>query len=334
MNNVKNIKVLYTILILLLIGVFIISLIAGRYAISVREIVNILKGSAKKMDETVFFNIRLPRILCAGIIGAGLSVSGASYQGIFRNPCVSPDILGASAGAGFGAVLALFLGVGSVYLSLISFVTGIAAVGFTIFVAGFLNNGMNNSKMILILCGMITTSLFQAFISMVKLVADPYDTLPSITFWLMGGFTYITSDDVLLILSVTMAGMIPLMLLRWRINLMTFSEEEAYSMGVNIKAIKYITIICATLMSAIAVAKGGMIGWIGLVVPHFSRQIMGPDYKKMLPVSALLGAIFTIITDDFARTFFAQELPIGILTALVGAPVFIYLLYQAKEGFS
>lgn len=185
----------------------------------------------------------------------------------------------------------------------------------------------------LVLTGMVISSMFSAFISIIKFVGDPYDTLPSITFWLMGGLTYITKEDVLIMLIPFAISIVPLMLLRWRLNVLSLDDEEAESLGVDTKKLRLAVIICATLMSSASVAAGGMIGWVGLIVPHIARMISGPDYTKMLPCSVLTGAIFLLIMDDLSRCLFAQEIPLGVLTAIIGAPFFLYLLFRGKKSF-
>ena len=331
----KSRRVLSILLIILVIAAFI-SVCLGRYPISFEEMVGMFKDklfgiSNGSNSEIIMWQVRIPRITVAILIGVCLSLSGAAYQGVFRNPMVSPDILGASAGAGFGAAFGLLIGVSNLSVQIIAFVSGSIAV----LIAWWLNHMMGgfetSDRIMLILSGIITGALFQALISIVKYVADPFDTMPSIAFWLMGGLNYVTESDVIFILVPLILGGIPLLLIRWRLNLMAFDSDEARALGVNINRYRMFVIICSTLMTAACVAVGGMIGWVGLIVPHFARIVVGPDYKYMLPVSAVFGGLFMLIADDIARCMFSQEIPIGILTALVGAPVFAVLLIRMRK---
>jgi iron complex transport system permease protein len=285
------------------------------------------------MAETVLLESRFPRITVAALIGCGLAMSGAAYQGIFRNPMVSPDLLGASAGAGCGAALGFLLGLSSPMVQCLAFVFGMLAVFITCVISRIIGGQIDNNRILLVLSGIIVGALFQAFISIIKYVADPFDTMPSISFWLMGGLTYVTAEDIKFLAIPVLAGTTILLLFRWRINLLAFGEDEAEAMGIPVKRYQQIIIFCATVMTASCVAIGGMIGWAGLIVPHFARMLTGPDYKKMLPCAAVMGAIFLLLVDDAARCMFPQELPIGILTAMIGAPVFIILLASGKKGF-
>lgn len=335
MRRERNILLFLT---ALLLSVTVVSVMAGRYSISIQELVEIIKswiGGEEIMSgsETVLLQSRLPRVAAAILIGCGLSVSGAGYQGIFRNPMVSPDLLGASAGAGFGAALGLLWGLSTITVQCMAFCSGIAAVLMTGGLSRMVGGHMENNRLLLVLSGIVVSSLFQAFISIIKYVADPFDTMPSIAFWLMGGLTYVTASDLLILTIPVLAGTAVLMLLRWRINLLSFGADEAEAMGVPVRKYRAVIITCATFITAACVAVGGMIGWVGLIIPHFARMIVGSDYKKMLPCSAVMGAVFLLAVDDVARCAFPQELPIGILTAIVGAPVFMMLLARGRKGF-
>lgn len=336
MEKKRSVRLL-VVLLLVLLGALLFSVLAGRYSISIRELAEILWGRSQEMGSsmarTVLFGSRLPRIGAAVLIGCGLSMSGAAYQGIFRNPMVSPDLLGASAGAGFGAALGLLLGLDLWAVQLLAFGTGILAVLMAVLLSRFVQEGADNDRVILVLSGMVVGALFQALISLVKYVADPFDTMPSIAFWLMGGLTYVTGSDMLFLSVPVLAGAAVLYLYRWRIDLLSFGSDEAEAMGVEVKKSQGVIILSATFMTASCVAVGGMIGWVGLIVPHFSRMLAGPDNRQMLPCAALLGSIFLLLVDDAARCLFPQELPIGILTAMIGAPVFIGLLAKGRRGF-
>ena len=306
------------------------SLLVGRYALSPGQLVHMLwariSGGAADWpisDDKVVFAVRLPRVAAAALAGAALAVSGAAYQGMFRNPMVSPDILGASTGAGFGAAVAILLGAGYFGISAAAFCCGLLAVA-----AAWLVSRLSKSHqtVALILAGMMISSLFSAGTSFVKLVADTQQQLPAITYWLMGSLSSVKDKDVVFLAIPVALGMIPLFFLRWRMNLLTVGEEEAQSMGVRTGALRLVVIVCATLLTSASVAVSGMIGWVGLVIPHFCRMLFGYDYRRLIPAGALFGAAFLLAVDDIARLVTTGELPLGILTAFVGAPLFLYLI--------
>lgn len=306
------------------------SLLVGRYALSPGQLVHMLwariSGGAADWpisDDKVVFAVRLPRVAAAALVGAALAVSGAAYQGMFRNPMVSPDILGASTGAGFGAAVAILLGAGYFGISAAAFCCGLLAVA-----AAWLVSRLSKADqaVVLILAGMMISSLFSAGTSFVKLVADTQQQLPAITYWLMGSLSSIKDKDVVFLAIPVALGMIPLFFLRWRMNLLTVGEEEAQSMGVNTRRLRGAVIVCATLLTSASVAVSGMIGWVGLVIPHFCRMLFGYDYRRLIPAGALFGAAFLLAVDDIARLVTTGELPLGILTAFVGAPLFLYLI--------
>ena len=306
------------------------SLLVGRYALSPGQLVHMLwtriTGGAADWpisDDKVVFAVRLPRVAAAALVGAALAVSGAAYQGMFRNPMVSPDILGASTGAGFGAAVAILLGAGYFGISAAAFCCGLLAVA-----AAWLVSRLSKADqaVALILAGMMISSLFSAGTSFVKLVADTQQQLPAITYWLMGSLSSIKDKDVVFLAIPVALGMIPLFFLRWQMNLLTVGEEEAQSMGVNTRRLRGAVIVCATLLTSASVAVSGMIGWVGLVIPHFCRMLFGYDYRRLIPAGALFGAAFLLAVDDIARLVTTGELPLGILTAFVGAPLFLYLI--------
>lgn len=323
----------------LLLAAAAVSVLIGRYSITPDMLWEILfHGDTPLTEEAeaaslVLFETRIARIAAAVLIGASLSAAGAAYQGIFRNPMVSPDILGAATGASFGAALAILLGAGALMIQVSAFCFGLAAVAASFFTSSFLTRQSGGATLTLVLTGMVVSALFSAFISIIKFVGDPYDTLPTITFWLMGGLTYVTKDDLFIMLIPFVAGIIPLLLLRWKLNVLSFDDEEASSLGVDTKKTRAVVILCATLISSSAVAVGGMIGWVGLIVPHIARMLTGPDYSRMLPCTMLTGGLFLLIVDDFARCLFAQEIPLGVLTAIIGAPFFLYLMFRGKKSF-
>lgn len=323
----------------ILIAAAILSLAIGRYGLKISDVIAIISNklfgttwSFPAPAETVLLNVRTPRILAAIFIGAALSAAGASYQGIFRFPLVSPDLLGASAGAGFGAVVGLLFNLSPIQVQLSAFVFGIAAVAITYVISSKVSRG-DNSTLSLVLTGLVVSALFQAFITIVKYVADPNSKLPTITYWLMGGLTTVNLDNLFLLLVPIAIGLVPMLLLRYKLNLLSFGDEEARAIGVDTKKLRLTYIIAATLITSASVASCGMIGWVGLVVPHLARMIVGPNYKVMLPVSVLLGAIFMLLIDNVSRCLFSVEIPLSVLTAFFGAPLFLSLLMKGKKGW-
>ena len=323
-NNKKKIIIIGIITII----VMFFSLFIGRFNIPILKFINGFK--LNEMEKTVFFQIRLPRILLVMGVGAALSVAGASYQSTFRNPLVSPDILGVSAGASFGAALGMVLSFQSfTSIYLLAFVFGVIAVFLTYFISKL---GKTNMIMMMVLSGIVVGSLFNAFISILKYVADPYEKLPGIVFWLMGGFSRTGWDELKFAAPFIIIGLVVLILIRWYLNVMSMGEEEAISMGINVKMIRRVMIFFSTLMVASSVATVGQVSWVGLVVPHISRFIVGADHRYMVPASGLLGASFLLIMDDIARSLTGAEIPISIITALLGAPFFAYLLISQKNS--
>ena len=274
-------------------------------------------------EQAVVLNVRLPRVAAAALVGAALSTAGCAYQGMFRNPMVSPDLLGASTGAGFGAALGILLGLSYGLTTTLSFAFGLLAV-----ILAYLISRVSRIQptLAMVLAGVMISSLFTSGTSFIKLVADTTDQLPAITYWLMGSLTSVKARDVRFAFWPVAIGLIPLWLLRWRVNLLTVSEAEARSMGVDTARLRVAVVLCATLMTAGSVAISGMIGWVGLVIPHFGRMIFGQDYRRLIPASSLLGAVFLMVVDNLARTITTSEVPLGILTSFVGAPVFLYLI--------
>jgi iron complex transport system permease protein len=313
------------------------SLFIGRYEVEPLTVVKMLISQVYPMehtwtnaDETILFQVRLPRVIAAVIVGAALSMAGAAYQGLFKNPLVSPDILGVSSGAGFGAALAILFSTAAWMIQISAFIGGILAVLASYFLSRLYKNGQ---ILVLVLSGVIVSAFFGALLSITKYVADPYEKLPTIIFWLMGSLSSVRYNDILAILPAIIFGGGVLILIRWRINLLSLSQDEAKTLGIDLKKITRIIIICATLLTAASVCISGIIGWVGLVVPHLGRMITGPDYKKLLPLTIVMGASYLLIMDDLSRTIIATEIPLGILTALLGAPFFAYLLWRRKTGW-
>lgn len=281
----------------------------------------------KDAAETAICRVRLPRILAAALIGGGLSAAGLCYQGLFRNPMVSPDVLGASAGAGFGAALGLFFAMSHSSIVLMAFGMGLLAV---IIVQCIGSRVRGNQTVGLVLGGIMVGSLFSSGVSFLKLVADPDNTLPAITYWLMGDLSSVRMGEVQFAAVPILLGVVVMMLLRWRLNVLTLEEDEARSIGVDTRLLRTLVILASTLITAACVSVSGMIGWVGLVIPHFVRMLFGCDYRVSLPCSLLMGGGFLILVDDLARTISTNEVPLGILTSFVGAPFFLYLIL--REG--
>ena len=310
--------------------VFFGSFMLGRYPIMPDELIKILLSKVFDIQqtwpdaaETVVFNIRLPRVLAAGMVGASLAVAGVAYQGMFQNPMVSPGVLGASSGAGCGAALAILLGFSYYAISFMAFLFGLGAVMLAYAISRV---SKINPVLAMVLAGMLISSLFSSGTSFIKLVADTQSQLPAITYWLMGSLVSIKQGDVAFAVIPMLVGMVPLFLLRWRINLLTVGEEEALSMGIDTTRLRLVVIICATLLTAISVSISGVIGWVGLVIPHFCRMIFGYDYRRLIPTNVLFGATFLIVVDNVARLATTAEIPIGILTSFIGCPIFVYLI--------
>jgi len=327
----------FVLLCLLPVIVFFLSLFLGRYPISPGEVGHVLLSpffnfdmQGYELQESVIVGIRMPRVLLAMLVGAGLSVSGAACQGIFKNPLVSPDLLGVSAGAGFGAVLGILLVGNGPLVTLSALFFGLISV-----VIVFAISKINNTTPILslVLAGIIVSSIFAALIALVKYVADPYDKLPTIVYWLMGSFAKASYDDLMLVIIPISAGMIILLLLRWRINILSLGDDEASSLGEKPERMRWLIILSVTVIAASAVTVAGIIGWVGLVIPHICRMIMGVDHKLLLPATILIGASFLAAIDIIARTATPAEIPIGILTAIIGAPFFALLLNRMKRGW-
>jgi iron complex transport system permease protein len=319
-------------------AVFLVSFLLGRYGVSLGTLLRILGNKILEavsfghytpvpgwtgMEEAAVWNIRLPRILCAVLVGAALSAAGASFQGMFRNPMVSPDLLGASTGAGFGAALAILLSFNYFGITIMAFCFGLAAVLLAYAVSRF---SRLEKTLSMVLSGVMIGSLFSAGTSFIKLAADTENQLPAITYWLMGSLASVKGRDTLFAFVPIALGLIPLFLLRWRINLLTVSEAEARSMGIHTDRLRAVVILCATLVTSASVAVSGMIGWVGLVIPHFARLLFGYDYRRLIPASVLMGGAFLLLVDDIARVVSTQDLPLGILTSFVGAPVFIWMI--------
>ena len=321
----------------LLIVIAVGAMAVGRAMLSPGTVIEVLwqlatgDGDTPLVSRNIVLNVRLPRVAAAAMIGGALAISGAAYQGLFRNPMVSPDILGASTGASFGAALALLLSLGSLPVRAAAFAGGLAAVFITYTAARSIGRG-SSQVLLLVLCGMIVSALFQAFVSTIKYTADPDSKLPEITYWLMGSIAKVTWSDLRLFAIPFILGVVPLLALRWRLNILAFGDEEAESLGINAAALRLVSIVCATLLTASCVAVSGVIGWVGLIMPHVVRFIAGPDNRIVVPLSVILGGAFLIAVDTACRSLMPSEIPLGILTSIIGAPLFFLILLRTQQG--
>lgn len=332
----KKNRLLYALIILSPFILIFFTLFNGRYPIPLKDIPKILVYPFLKdlnlSDNfyTIIWDIRMPRAVLSALVGSSLAVSGAAFQGLFHNPLVNSGMLGVSSGAGFGAALAiLFFTRSSVYVYIFALIFGGVAV-FLSYTIGRIYN--TTPTIMLILGGTVVSSIFSALMSLVKYMADPLNKLPAITFWLMGSFASSTSQDIIIGAPPMVIGMVGLILMRWRINVLSMGDMEARTLGINSNLNKLIAITFATLSTAGAVCVSGTIGWVGLIIPHIGRMIVGNDNNLLMPVSCALGASFLVIIDNISRTLTTGEIPIGILTSLVGGPFFIYLLKKTKGG--
>lgn len=288
--------------------------------------------AANATVDTVLFGVRLPRIGAALLVGAALAAAGAAYQNLFRNPLVSPDILGVSAGAGLGAVLGIFLALPVVGIQLLSFAGGIVTVSLVYSVAAAVRG--RDPVLVLVLAGVVVGALAGSIVSLLKVLADPYDQLPAMTFWLLGSLAGTSAADLAGAVPSVLVGLVPLALLRWRIDVLALGDEEAKALGVEAGRLRIIVVAAATLITATAVAISGQIGWIGLVIPHIARMLVGPGFARLLPAAMLLGGAYLLVVDTLARSLATVETPLGILTALLGAPFFLWLLARGRTGWA
>ena len=310
----------------------------GRFPVTPAELVTVLwakltgtpHGLPASID-TVVFNVRGPRIAAAILVGAALAAAGAAYQGLFRNPLVSPDILGVSTGAALGAVVGIYLSLGVVAIQTLAFVVGLGAV-VVVYVVGMALR-RHDPILVLVLAGIVIGTLLGSCVSLLKYLADPYNQLPAITFWLLGSLASVTQGDVRAVAPSVVLGLVPLVLLRWRMNVMTLGEDEARALGVDTRRLRLAVVAAATLMTAGVVSISGVVGWIGLLVPHLARFLVGPDFRRLLPASILLGSGYLLAVDTLARTIARIEIPLGVLTAFIGAPFFIWVLAAGRRGW-
>ncbi|HUL87271.1 MAG TPA: iron ABC transporter permease [Pseudolabrys sp.] len=311
----------------------------GRYPVSLADLLNVLSAKltgqtteASPAVQNVILQVRGPRVLAAALVGAALAVAGTAFQGLFRNPLVSPDILGASSGAALGAVIGIFFSLGVVAIQAFAFVGGLLAVA-AVYVIGSAVRA-RDPILVLVLTGVVVGALLGAGVGLVKYLADPYNQLPAMTFWLLGSLAAANVSDLLPLFGPVALGSIVLLALRWRMNVMSLPEEEARSLGVATGPLRIVIVAAATLTTSASVATAGIIGWVGLVVPHLARSLVGPDFARLLPTAAILGGGYLLVIDTLARTVAEVEIPLGILTAVVGTPFFIWLLASMQRTWS
>ena len=324
----------------ILVACILLSFLFGRYPVPFRELCGILADKFLSIFglgiepfwtdamQAAVWNVRLPRVLMSVLVGACLSAAGAAYQGVFQNPMAAPDVLGASAGAGFGAALAIYVGLSSMYITLAAFGMSLLTVALVFWVS---RHAKGERVLGLVLAGIMVSSLFQAGTSFIKLAADPTNKLPEITSWLMGSLSGAKWSELGFVIWPMLLGLVPLFLLRWRLNVLAMGDDEARAMGVDAGRLRIWLIIAATLVTASSVSVSGMIGWVGLVIPHMVRRICGSDYRWLMPCSMLGGGTFLLIVDNVSRNVTTSGIPIGILTAFIGAPFFLWLITGRGE---
>lgn len=324
----------------ILVACILLSFLFGRYPVPFRELCGILADKFLSIFglgiepfwtdamQAAVWNVRLPRVLMSVLVGACLSAAGAAYQGVFQNPMAAPDVLGASAGAGFGAALAIYVGLSSMYITLAAFGMSLLTVALVFWVS---RHAKGERVLGLVLAGIMVSSLFQAGTSFIKLAADPTNKLPEITYWLMGSLSGAKWSELGFVIWPMLLGLVPLFLLRWRLNVLAMGDDEARAMGVDAGRLRIWLIIAATLVTASSVSVSGMIGWVGLVIPHMVRRICGSDYRWLMPCSMLGGGTFLLIVDNVSRNVTTAGIPIGILTAFIGAPFFLWLITGRGE---
>jgi iron complex transport system permease protein len=325
------------VLVLALLAALVVGVSVGPYALSLEELANAFAarlsgGEVTALIDTVLFRIRLPRVLAGALAGGALAVSGATYQSLFRNPLVSPDILGVSAGASLGAVLGIVLHLPVLAIQVFAFTGGLLAVIAVYGLGSVLRT--RDPVLMLVLTGIAVGALLSAGLSLLKMLADPYNQLPTITYWLLGSLAATTGADLIWMAPVVLVGLLPLVLLRWRINLMSLGDDEARALGVDVRRLRVIIVGAATLVTAATVATTGVVGWVGLIVPHVARSWFGSDFRRLGPAALLLGATFLVLIDALARSMASIEIPLGVLSAFCGAPFFIWALASGRKGWT
>jgi iron complex transport system permease protein len=322
-----------------LIAGFLVAFTVGRYPVGLGDLANVLASKAlgyrtvvPPAIESVILQVRGPRVLAAVFVGAALALAGTAFQGLFRNPLVSPDILGASSGAALGAVVGIYFSLGVLAIQAVAFVGGLVAVAAVYAIGSAVRS--RDPILVLVLTGVVVGALFGAGVGLVKYLADPYNQLPAMTFWLLGSLSATTAPDLIPLFGPIAIGAIVLAALRWRMNVMSLPEEEARALGVATAPLRIVIVAAATLVTSASVAAAGIIGWVGLVVPHLARSLVGPDFARLLPAAAILGGGYLLLIDTLARTMAQVEIPLGVLTAVIGTPFFIWLLASVQKTWS
>ena len=333
-KNRRRNRVTIMALLISLIALILVCLCVGKYSISPGECLKILFGkltgahpSWDGMDENMLIGVRLPRVMAAVIVGAALALSGAVYQGIFKNPLVSPDFLGVSSGACVGAAIAILMAFPSGLVQVSAFFGGIAAVFLTLFIPRLMRS---NSNIMLVLAGIIIGGAMSSVLGFIKYIADPETQLAAITYWQLGSFAYVDNAAVISVLPLSIIAAAIILAMSWWINILSLGEQEAQSLGADVQLLRGICIICSTVLTAGAVCISGTIGWIGLVIPHFGRMMVGSDNRILLPACCFTGGIFMLMVDTVTRIIGPAEMPVSILTGLIGAPFFAWLLYRQR----
>jgi iron complex transport system permease protein len=323
----------------ILIAGLLLALTVGRYPVSISELFDIvaakLSGRAPDVPAAavnVIWQIRGPRVLAAALVGASLAIAGTAFQGLFRNPLVSPELLGASSGAALGAVIGIYLALGVVAIQAFAFVGGLVAVSAVYLIGSAIR--ARDPILVLVLTGVVIGALLGAGVGLVKYIADPYNQLPAMTFWLLGSLAAINVADLVPLFGPVALGTLVLFALRWRMNVMSLPDEEARALGVSTGPLRIAIVAAATLVTSASVAAAGVVGWVGLVVPHIARTLVGPDFARLVPAAALLGGGFLLLIDTLARNMTAIEIPLGVLTALIGTPFFVWLLASMSKTWS
>ena len=337
-NGKYHVLFVFAISFVSLLGVIVLAVCVGKYPVSPGESIMILwqrlwglSCMLPEMTQNVVMGLRVPRILASVVVGSALSMSGAAYQGVFKNPLVSPDFLGVSSGACIGAALAILFSLSTVFVSMFAFVGGIIAVLLTVSIPALIKN---HSNLVLVLSGIIVGSALTSVFGFIKYIADPDTQLAAITYWTMGSFSYIKLSELIVVLAVIIVPAIVLILLSWWIDVLSLGETEARTLGANVKLVRGLAIACSTLLTAGSVCISGTISWVGLIIPHFGRILVGPSNRRLIPLCGLIGGLFMLLVDTLTRTIGAEEMPVSILTGVIGAPFYCYLLFRQRSVLS
>ncbi len=332
-KRIFNVALLPSLIVILIVGICI-TLCMGRYPVAVQDVIKIVLASVFPIThnwdpllDNLIFQIRLPRIIASVLVGASLSLSGATYQGIFKNPLVSSDLLGVSSGACVGAAIAIVLGINIHFIQVFAFLSGILAVFVTVLIPRIIRN---TSNIILVLSGIIVSGFMGSILGAIKYYADPETELAAITYWQLGSFSSINISTLMSVTPTMLLCIAILIAMSWCVNVLSLGENEAKTLGVNVTLVRGVLIICSTLLTACSISISGTIGWVSLVIPHLGRMMVGPDNIRLLPTTVLIGAIFMLIIDTIARVSATSEVPVSILTGLLGAPFFAWMLYRKR----